>query len=532
MSKIKANFVPTKLNLPLFLISRNRIKSEQLDNAKGLIRRGGLAQAKNCKNENDIEKETVVQRKFRNMVGDYKEDKKKCIDKTHFNSSAGHSFREAADHLPPNRYDASEKPFSRKTGSNGAYISRIGRKPLQAPTGISPKYSPMVSFKDRLYNYSNNYKGLFLKNSPISSSRTMVSSLVTCRKYPNEPGPSDYVVIRDKKIISKPRVKANPHCFHRNSVVPIIQNAIHKRHTSFAPGPGRYEARYWKICPCPSHKIYKPNLYLLVDREGRHKLRWEQYHKINIKKYCCPDWAHVIGSGYARLFRRIFKRSQGEQITKTSTRRTPQITKWAIALHSIPARVKTHRELPEKPKKIMYNTTTEIIVRRHLRLNKVAFGSGVLNRFSIDRRSRKSTVSGFVPKSPVHKTKLRKKINFPILDKPFSAIESKYKEVPTRYAASFRVFSTKHEFKFQPLPAPKLLLSDEEATFTQKYPNLYNNPLDPLKYIDNSDQVTKTKAAEIRHFAAEMQFFGTDKSDLLSFGRLSVIRSKVSSMFS
>uniref|UniRef100_A0A1A9ZBK4 Uncharacterized protein n=1 Tax=Glossina pallidipes TaxID=7398 RepID=A0A1A9ZBK4_GLOPL len=539
MSKIKANFVSTKLNLPLFLISRNRIKSEQLDNVRGLIKKGGLvSHANNCKNENNIEKETVVQRKFRNMVGDYKEDKKgllgKCIDKKGFTSSPGHSSKETAFHLPPNRYDTSKKPFSCKEGANGAYISTIGRKPLQTSTGSNPnEYNPVVSVKDRLHNYSNNFKGVFLRNSPIPSSRTMVSSLVTCRKYPNAPGPSDYVGIKDKKTTSKPRVKVNPHCFYRNSTAPILKNVIHKRHTSFTPGPGRYETRYWKICPCPSHKIYKPDLYLLVDREKRHKLRWEEYHKINIKKYCCPDWRHVIGGGYARLFRKIFKRPQVKDFTKPTIRRPPQITKWANALHAISARVKTHRELPEKLKEINYNTTMKVMMRKH-RFNKIAFGSSVRNRFPAGRRSRKSAIRGLVPKISKHTTtKFRRIINFPILDKPISAIDARYKEVPMRLAPPSLEFSKKHEFKFSPLPTAKLLLSDEELTFKQKFPKLYNNPLDPLKYIEDPDQVPKEIADEMREFVAEMQCFGGDRNDChASFSKLSIIRSKVSSMFS
>lgn len=119
--------------------------------------------------ENNIKKETVVERKFRNIVGDYKEDKKgllgKCINKKGFNSSPGHTSKETAFHIPPNRYDVSKKPFSCKKGANGAYISKIGRTPLQESTGSMPnEYSPVVSVKDRLHNYSNHFKGVFLRS--------------------------------------------------------------------------------------------------------------------------------------------------------------------------------------------------------------------------------------------------------------------------------------------------------------------------------------------------------------------------------
>lgn len=330
------------------------------------------------------------------------------------------------------------------------------------------------------------------------------------------------------------REKVNPHCFYRNSTAPIMNNVIHKRHTSFTPGPGRYETRYWKICPCPSHKIYKPGLYLLVDREKRHKLRWEEYHKINIKKYCCPDWGHVIGGGYARLFRKVIKRPQVGDITKPTTRRPPQITKWAHALHSISARVKTHRELPERQKEIKYNTHMNVTTRKRMRFNKIAFGSGVRHRFATGRPSRKSTIRGFVSKTSVHTTtKSLKIINFPILDKPFSAIDARYKEVPARFAPPGLTFSKRYGFKFSTLPTAKLLLSDEESSFKQEFPKLYNNPIDPLKYVDNPDQVTKERADEMREFVAQIQCFGGDRNDCrASFSKLSIIRSKVSSMFS
>uniref|UniRef100_A0A1A9VLU9 Uncharacterized protein n=1 Tax=Glossina austeni TaxID=7395 RepID=A0A1A9VLU9_GLOAU len=233
-------------------------------------------------------------------------------------------------------------------------------------------------------------------------------------------------------------------------------------------------------------------------RERRHKLRRGEYSKINIRKYCCPDWRHVIGGGYARLFGKIFKRPHDKDITTPTTRRSPQITKWAHALRSISARVKTHRELPEKPKKINYNTTMKVKMRKRLRFSKIAFGSGVLNRFPTGRHS---IIQELVPRISVHTTtKFRKIINFPVLDKPFSAIDAKYKEVPARFAPPCRAFSKKYDFKFSPLPAAKSLLSDEELIFKQKFSKLYYNPLDPLEYIDDPDQVTKEVADEMRGF--------------------------------
>uniref|UniRef100_A0A1A9X2I5 Uncharacterized protein n=1 Tax=Glossina brevipalpis TaxID=37001 RepID=A0A1A9X2I5_9MUSC len=535
MSKVKANFVSSNLNLPLFLVSRNKIKDEQLVNVKSLIKKQSRRYTKNCKSDNDMENETHLQRKHRNSVGDYKKKEEllnECIDRKSSRSTTGHFFQENQIRLPPNLYDVVKKPFLSRKGMNGAYISRIGRKTFQVPTGVAPnEYNTLISLKDKLNNKCNSYKGVFLESSRIPSTRTMVSSLVTCKKNPKEPGPCSYKGIISKKTPpTKQRVTPNPHQFYRNSIIPVKKNVIHKRHTSFTPGPGRYETRYWKICPCPSHKIYKPNLYLLVDHEKRRKYMQQPYNKIRINKYCCPDWRHVIGGGYQRLFRGVIKR---EQRRDRNPRRMPQISKWVHMINSIPARVNTRLELPEKPTKVTYNTIIKLIMRRQIASNRrVAFGSGA-SRFAVRKKSRKTTLSllnqPIVQKPSVN----RKKINFSITSKPLFLIDSKYKEPSKRLIPPCTQVSRKRQFKFLALPAPKLLVSDEEINNGQKFPNLYHQPVDPIKYMVDTDQLTPEKANEIREFASEVVCFGSEANSYqLSLRKLNAMRSNISSLFS
>lgn len=114
------------------------------------------------------------------------------------------------------------------------------------------------------------------------------------------------------------------------------------------------------------------------------------------------------------------------------------------------------KPLPKKPIKIHFNTMEKRIVRKQLRMNKkIAFGSGK-ERFADDQKLSsitKPSLREITERLPPEK-RIR---NYPVTNKPLTDIRSKYMEPVKRILPMMELALRKREFKFPPLPEPKIL---------------------------------------------------------------------------
>lgn len=264
----------------------------------------------------------------------------------------------------------------------------------------------------------------------------------------------------------------NPHIFLRYSSVPRKENAIHKRNISFAPGPGRYDTRFPNTCSCLRKKlIYQPGLQLMIDREKRLKFRRQRYVKIKVKKYCAPDWRHVIGHGHTYLFKHIppkpFEKPR-LKMAKDPKKSDRQYRLYPDARYIGMINDPAHQIISERlealkirPVRIVFNCMSKRIVRRQLRNNKkIAFNSGQ-ERFKDAERAPLLTASEQEAKKKLLPIE-RQLHDYPITTRRISQIPGKLHETPQHMKPAFELELRKRLFKFLPLPSAKVLVTEAD----------------------------------------------------------------------
>ncbi|BFG06320.1 uncharacterized protein DMAD_04852 [Drosophila madeirensis] len=504
----RQNFVATRMSVPLFMLSRNRIREDTLPQVKAQFKLAGKHYNQDCKKENRGEgasKATFDH--YRRITGydkqpkiPYPERRSLHIDRT---MTTWKDWQ-----LPPNHYGVPPVPYLSKMGSKGTRFA----KPHTNHSRVSIKPPPFKFYDlpaeiERLFKRDNLQKGVFLSNARDrpATTRFMVSSQTGCRRNPAEPGPADthtglYEVQKNMARVKK-SAPPNPHLFLRQSCVPTKPSLMLRRHISFEPGPGRYPIRNAGACPCPTGKVSKPGLQLLIDEQKRLKFRRLPYKRIKRERYCEPDWAHVEGGGHKHVFvmskkdlpqppkKDVLAKKEGKKPEK-------QLNLFADAkyinmvnnpLH-IPISVRTF-PVPQYVPKIVYNCVAKRAVRKQLKNNKkIAFNSGQERWKDADRPLQLTARQLEAIKESLPEQ--RRLVDRPVL-LPSAEITGKLFHVPDHQKVTFMPKLRKRLFKFLPIPGAKALVTDGDIrpniVFDPDNPSgLFRRKLDEQKFFKDS----------------------------------------------
>ncbi|XP_037806103.1 uncharacterized protein LOC119600108 [Lucilia sericata] len=469
-------FTAPRLSLPLFMISRNRIKFAKINSLKKYIKKNIHIYGKHI----DPEFERATIQYFQHVVG----MKKYSSSRTnHRNLNVTAKCRitglEKSWYLPPSRYDTSKKPFDSRCGMGGAYWPK--RHIHQAKPRPSFR-QPLNSFyntptiTERLFAPCLRTKGVFLSNARErrATSRCMVSNIGTCYKNPSEPGPTTYnpsCKEHTNKNLSSNVKKPNPHLFYRLSTVPVKINSIHTRHTSFTGAPGRYEIRYPNICPCSTKLVYQPQINLIIEKEKRKKFRRLPYQAIKTRCFTSPDWRHVKGRGFRHLFKgaKLIKLALSAQEGKKLKNIQLYPDSKYIAMINNPLRtplfLRPNYISTTKPQ-IKFNCIAKRVTRKQLRNNKKIAFSSTQERFRDSYRLPILTLSQQeqLKQSLPYERQFR---DHPIMNKLPSDIKSKLYQTPKHMQLNYEPKLRKKIFKFQALPQAKVLVTENDTNTSE-----------------------------------------------------------------
>ncbi|XP_073846385.1 uncharacterized protein [Musca autumnalis] len=476
MDTTATKFISNSLNLPLFMASRVRFRKPiERNTIKGYIGNRKSLYLSELEDENNEANDLFRLRKYHYLFSSAQDTKMHpCVDRIENPNTS--STKEKSWQLPPNRYKQDYRPFECRTGLKGAYWRKLPTtKPLKR-IAKKPNYRlyDLPKETEKMATSCHCHKGQFLSNAreKRATTRCMIANPLTAYKDPKEPAPNTYNPKPVGKTYISPNLSnlhPNPHIFYRKSIVPLKPNSIHRPHISFLPGPGRYETRYRNICPCPAKRKYLPELELLVEREKRHKFRRLPYTKLKASLYCSPDWRHIKGGGYKRLFAATTgpqKRSVvAEDIAKGKARLVKLFhdAKYINMILDPPHDVGTFREepMPQLPTRITFDRMVKVIIRKQLRSNrKLAFGSSV-DRWKDDERPAVLTaqqVKELKEKLPVD----RRIQNKPVMVKKQEEIKTKLLETPVHMLPNYVPKLRKRLFKFSPMPNAKILTSERD----------------------------------------------------------------------
>ncbi|KAM7345189.1 uncharacterized protein ACRADG_011586 [Cochliomyia hominivorax] len=371
--------------------------------------------------------------------------------------------------LPPNLYNTIKIPFQSKRGAGGAYWPKKHVQPIKRLQVLAPFYNIPTGI-EKLFTTCNKSKGVFLTNARERrpTARSMIDNTGTCNKIPSEPGPTSYNLNQELSVFSKSITKKNPHLFYRLSTVPVKNNSIHKSHISFTAAPGRYEIRYFNICPCSSKFIYQPQLDIIIENEKYKKFRRLPYKKMHTKHYISPDWRHIKGHGFRYLFQRD-KTFKSIVLSIHEAKKLKNIPIYAnakyISMINYPARTPLSLRIETiiglKPQ-IRFNTVAKKIMRKQLKSNKKIAFNTTQERFKdsfrlpIITKERLEDIKQSLPTE----CQLR---DHPVMQKRLSQIKSKIYEKPKYIPTNYDTKLRKKLFKFQPLPEAKILILESSS---------------------------------------------------------------------
>uniref|UniRef100_A0A1B0C1X5 Uncharacterized protein n=1 Tax=Glossina palpalis gambiensis TaxID=67801 RepID=A0A1B0C1X5_9MUSC len=445
MDSRHTRFVSARLAVPLFMISKNA-----------------------------LENETVTMRHFQRCLNEfYSKPFSQCVQP----SPPKGDWRSLTVYKPwqmaPNRYDTLKEMYASFKGSGGAYWKKLSKgkpRPRTNEGKAQFKFYNIPTETDHLWSKAQKHKGVMGGNARQrkATSRIMISNMSGCYRNPDEPAPNSYhTPMKWEKEIFQTWEKQNPHLFCRFSSAPAKINSCHPRHVSFNPAPGRYEIRYQKVCACSPNLIYQPEIQLLIDREKRNKFRRLPYVKIKARLYCSPDWRHVPGRGFRHLFKGAPPRASKKTTTKKLAKRDIKVN-YADAkyIHSLsdPSRrlISLRSEpLPQIPPRIEFNTLRKPIIRKTLRINKkIVFGSGQ-PRFKEEKRLVQTLTIAQLEALKETLPLERQLRDHPIMSKAPEEIASKL-YVITRKGPEIEIPKSLKDFKFSPLPDPKILVTRED----------------------------------------------------------------------
>ncbi|KMY95257.1 uncharacterized protein LOC6735376 [Drosophila simulans] len=499
----RQNFVATRMSLPLFMVSRNRIRRENLPRVEKQFKLAGQHYNEFCQKENRREafsKSTFDH--YRHITGfdktpknPYPERRRLHIDRT--------MTKWRGWQLPPNHYGVPPEPYLRLKGTKGSVFA----KPHTNHSRVSIKPPPYHFYElpaeiERLFKRPNLQKGIFLSNARDRRPTThaMISNLSGCWRNPKDAGPCDtHTNIFELAANAVPITKAprpNPHLFLRHSCVPTKPNRLIRRHISMEPAPGRYCTSYPNVCPCPAGKTSVPGLQLMIDDQKRLKFRRQPFERISRKRLCEPDWRHVEGQGHRHVF--LMGRKDRPKPTKKPTSSKKQgkpINMYAdskyINMLSQPQRHPISiRQYPVPPyvPKITYNCAAKRVIRKQLKNNKkIAFNSGQ-ERWKDGERPMQLTarqLEAIKQKLPPE----RRLMDYPI-ELP-EVIPSRLTQVPDHQRVTYMPKLRKRLFKFLPIPGARVLVTDSDIrpdiVFDPEHPTgLYRRKIDETAFYKDS----------------------------------------------
>lgn len=330
----------------------------------------------------------------------------------------------------------------------------------------------------------------------------MVMDSSTCFHDPNEPGPVDthyeYLEISHNMHPVTTTPTPNPHLFLRHSCVPTKRDVRIRRNISFEPCPGRYDIRYPNVCPCARGRKIMPRLSVLIEKQKCLKFRRLPYKGINSRKYCEPDWQHVIGKGHGHIFmmgkhdlpkiqtKKAVKGKKAEKQLKLFAdgkylNMLVNPKRFAISLRDFPV-------APYVPK-IVYNAIAKRVIRKQLRNNKkIAFMSGQ-ERWADGPRVIMLT------QTQLEELKLTLPEDRRLVDHPIELREdrivSRLHHVPNHMKVTYHPKLRKRLYKFLPIPGARVLVTDSDIrpdlVFDPENPTgLYNRKIDEKLYYRDS----------------------------------------------
>ncbi|XP_011203432.3 uncharacterized protein LOC105226301 [Bactrocera dorsalis] len=502
--------VSTPLNLPLFLSGRTRFRDDAWRKVPNYIEKKKHFYAKYCNEEKKVETRDV--KDLKNMIGVNRARAERCTN-LHITKITRQLGEDKAWNLPPNIYDTKREPYENKRGHLGSYWPKEAKKVTNIfePTSVELararvrkeqwKFYDLPTNADLLAAPSNQHKGVFLTNARDrrATARCMINEPSLVYRDPAEPSPAHYNPLRYQLAynVSPPVYEPapNPHLFLRRTSVPDKCLPLIRRHISFEPAVGRYDIRFPMHCAC-ARKILTPGLRLIVDREKRLKFRRLPYKKLKTRNLCSPDWGHVKGRGFCRLFRisKALAKTLGrekfrEKSKEKSKEKTEKVGKQFVLypdskyinMINSPRKdlISVHAGgTPKAPVRIRFNCIFRRVTRRQLRNNKkIVFNSGSERFPELEIRPVQLTVKQLEDL----KNKLppeRQLRDYPITRRPLSQISSHLYDTPTHMRPAYEPALRKRLFKFRPLPEPKVLVS--EKLFRSTNPEVqffYNKPI-------------------------------------------------------
>ncbi|XP_011195357.2 uncharacterized protein LOC105220612 [Zeugodacus cucurbitae] len=515
--------VSTPLNLPLFLSGRTRFRDDQWRKVPNYIEKKKHFYAKHCNEEKPGE--TRAEKDLKNLIGVDSVRSERCTN-LHITKISRELSEEKAWNLPPNIYNTMWQPYESKRGHLGSYWRKLPRDVSNVfdPTSVELaranakkgewKFYDLPTNADLLNAPPNRQKGVFLTNARNrrATARCMISQPSLVYHDPAEPSPVHYnprlheLAYNVSPPIYEPKPKI--HLFLRRSSVPDKCLPLIRRHISFEPAVGRYEVRFPHNCAC-ARKILTPGLRLIIDREKRKKFRRLPYKKLKTRRLCAPDWGHVPGRGFRRLFRlpKTFGKAQGREKAKEKTKekakekakdKSPDKLDRQFVLYpdskyinmiNAPRKelISVHQGgTPKAPIRIRFNCIFRRVTRRHLLNNKkIVFNSGSERFPELEIRPVQFTVkqlealkNTLPPERRLH--------DRPVTQKSLSQITSHLYDMPAHMRPAYKPTLRKRLFKFKPLPEPKVLVS--EKILRSKSPGVqyyYNKPVLAENFMKN-----------------------------------------------
>ncbi|ALC42258.1 CG13870 [Drosophila busckii] len=507
-SEDRQNFVATRMSLPLFMISRNRLREDHLDGVQKQFKLAGQHYNANCHKENrgeDFSAATYAH--YKHITGfnkapsaPYPQPRPLKCDRS---MTTWRSYQQA-----PNRYGVLPVPYLSRQGTKGTLFAKMHtNKSLVSIKMPGSKFYELPAEIERFFKPENKQKGIFLSNARDRrpTTRIMITDQTSCYRNPAEPGPCDTHTAAHEMCYNMAPVTEsepeNPHLFLRHSCVPDKISRLLRRHISFEPGPGRYDVRFPNVCACERGRQTMPRLQMLIEQQKRLKFRRLPYKRINAKRYCEPDWRHVEGYGHRHVFimgkhdlpkpraKKIVKAKKGEKSEK-------QLKLFAegkyINMLSNPKRypmsTRDYALAPYEPR-IVYNCIAKRIVRKQLRNNKkIAFMSGQ-ERWKDGVRPLQLTAR------QLEEIKARLPDDRRLTDRPLelraSKIVSQLHHVPEHMRVSYMPQLRKRLFKFLPVPTARVLVTDSDirpdVSFDPEHPTgLYNVKIEEESFYRDS----------------------------------------------
>ncbi|KAH8355059.1 hypothetical protein KR093_004590, partial [Drosophila rubida] len=501
----RQNFVATRMSLPLFMLSRNRIREDNMAGVQKQFKLAGQHYNTHCQQENRGEEfSAATYAHYKHVTGfekppvqPYPEQRPLKCDRS---LSTWRSYHQA-----PNRYGVLPEPYKRRMGSKGSVFAKIhtnrSRVCIKPP---QPRFYEMPPELERFFKPENKQKGIFLSNARDHRpcSRAMVNDLTTCWRNPLEPGPTDtytqFYEIKHNMTPPTTTTQDNPHLFLSQSCVPTKRSVLVRRNISFEPGPGRYDIRYPNVCPGERGRKSMPGLTVLIEKQKRFKFRRLPYMRINARKYSEPDWRHVVGHGHGHIFKmgkHDLPKPQKKPATK-GKKPEKQLKMFAdgkylnmlVNPRQFPISIRDFPVPPYVPR-IVYNCVAKRVTRKQLRNNKkIAFMSGQ-ERWKDGARPLQLTarqLEAIKESLPVE----RRLVDHP-LELRASKIVSRLHHVPDHMRNTYMPKLRKRLFKFLPIPGARVLVSDSDISpdlhFDRENPTgMYNKKLDETLFYRDS----------------------------------------------